>query len=377
MELVVDPAEVAEKDRRLREFMTSRGLAGLLLSGAHRFAWATGGRDNRVARAAAPATGVGHALYTPDAKYLLCDNVEEPRLRDEERLEEQGFTFVTAPWYAFDLAAEARKRVPGGGAGTLGADTPLPGATLVADRELAPLRYSLTPAEIGRYRWLGRVTAAAMESTAYAIEPGMREVEVGAVLEHFLGDEGVTSAVTLVASDARIARYRHPLPTAKPVEHTVMYVTGATRFGLHASATRLVCFGRAPVELARRHDAVCAVDTIFNTHTRPGARVADIFAAARAAYALQGFADEWTLHHQGGATGYSGRDYKATPDIDETVRPRQAFAWNPSITGTKSEDTLLAADAGPEILTAASRNWPTRRVETPRGALDRPLILER
>lgn len=372
MELTVDPQETMEKDRRIRRFLHERSLAGLLLSGTRAFAWATCGRDNHVAKGA--ENGVGHALYTPDSKYLLCDNIEEPRLRDEERLEEQGFRFVATPWHSFRLVDEARKLVS---SGSLGADTSLPGLVHLGNGDLAPLRYTLTAHEIERCRWLGRAVSAALEATARSVQPGMTEHEMGALLEHRLEDIGITPSVTLIAADERIRRFRHPIPTGKRVERYVMLVTGAARWGLSVSATRLIHFGPASADLARRHDAVCRVDTVFNTLTRPGTPVADLFAAAQAAYAENGFADEWTRHHQGGATGYAGRDYKAIPGSKEIVRPQQAFAWNPSIEGTKSEDTIIAADSGPEILTTPSADWPTRRFDTPQGALDRPLILER
>lgn len=371
MELTVDANEVQEKDRRVRAFLQEQGLAGLLLSGTHGFAWATCGRDNHVVKGA--ETGVGHALYTPDAKYLLCDNIEEPRLKSEERLEEQGFRFVTGPWYTFDLAAEVGNLI---GQGTIGADTPLAGTSDVSPN-LAPLRYGLTAPEQERYRWLGKTAVQALETTATLVQPGMTEHQVGAILDHHLEDAGVVPWLTLVAADERIERFRHPIPTGKTVQRYVMYVTCATRWGLIACATRLVHFGPIPSELARKHEAVCFVDTVFNTSTRPGAHVGDIFARAQQAYDEQGFGDEWTRHHQGGATGYAGRDYKAVPGMGETVALGQAFAWNPSITGTKTEDTILVHDEGPEVLTAATSSWPTRRVETPHGALDRPLILER
>ena len=207
----------------------------------------------------------------------------------------------------------------------------------------------------------------------------MTEHEVGAVLDHFLEDEGIVPWLTLIASDERIERYRHPTPTNKTVDRYVMLVTGANAFGLTASVTRIVSFGSLPAELSRKHDAVCYVDAVMNLSTAEGATVAEIFAQTQAAYAETGFGDEWQLHHQGGATGYVAREYRGKPDSGEIVQASQAFAWNPSITGTKSEDTILAALPGgaPEILTAHSSRWPQKRIETPYGALDRPLILVR
>jgi hypothetical protein len=51
-------------------------------------------------------------------------------------------------------------------------------------------------------------------------------------------------------------------------------------------------------------------------------------------------------------------------------------AWNPSITGVKSEDTVLVTDAGPEVLTRTGA-WPQARVELDGGAVERPTILAR
>ncbi len=375
MKLTVSPDEVREKDRRIAAYLQEKNLGGLLISGKNNFAWATCGRSNRVGKGG--EFGAGHALYTADGKkYILCDNIEEPRLKQEEMLEGQGFEFITGPWYTYDLAAEALRRTPGG---KLAADMPVPGTQPFAASDGRLLRLPLLPTEIERYRWLGKTASEAVEMTTHAIEPGMTEYEVGAVLDHFLEDEGIVPWLTLIASDERIERYRHPTPTDKAVNRYVMLVSGANAFGLTASITRIVYFGTLPTDLAKKHDAVCHVDTVLNTSTVAGASVAEIFRRAQAAYAETGFGDEWHLHHQGGATGYVAREYRGKPDSSEIVQLGQAFAWNPSITGTKSEDTVLAAPPGgtPEILTAHSSRWPGKRIETPQGVLERPMILVR
>lgn len=370
----VTAEEWDEKGRRIREFLATRGLAGVLISGRHLFSWATCGRENRVPRGS--DVGAAHALFTADGgRYILCDNIEHPRLRDEEELEAQNFAFLVRPWTSFNVAAEVRALL--GENASWGADTPQSGATLLGGKDLAPLRYSLTPAEIARYRWLGQTAAQALETTANAIEPGMTEFEVAALLNHLIEDEGVLPHLTLVASDERLAKYRHPLPTEKTVEKSVMLVTGATAFGLICCATRIIHFGPIPDDLKRRHEAVCRVDAVLNLSTVPGVSVSEIFQRGLDAYAEVGFPEEWGYHHQGGATGYTGRDYRATLETSETVQPFQAFAWNPSIAGTKSEDTILATPNGPEVLSPVSTEWPTVRVETPYGSFDRPLILER
>jgi antitoxin VapB len=91
--------------------------------------------------------------------------------------------------------------------------------------------------------------------------------------------------------------------------------------------------------------------------TRPGASGADLFRVAADAYAAEGFANEEHLHHQGGAAGYRTRDWVAHPSCKETVQINQAFAWNPSITGTKVEETVLTGTDGIEVMTR-SAGWP-------------------
>jgi antitoxin VapB len=78
-----------------------------------------------------------------------------------------------------------------------------------------------------------------------------------------------------------------------------------------------------------------------------------LFNTLAAAYVGEGFANEINLHHQGGAAGYRTRDWTAHPASSEVVQQNQAFAWNPSITGTKVEETCIVAANGVEVITAS------------------------
>ena len=92
--------------------------------------------------------------------------------------------------------------------------------------------------------------------------------------------------------------------------------------------------------------------------TREGARGRELFDIAARAYDEAGFAGEERRHHQGGAIGYRSREWVAHPASEEVVHARQAFAWNPSITGTKVEDTALLTENGCELITSTP-TWPT------------------
>jgi hypothetical protein len=54
--------------------------------------------------------------------------------------------------------------------------------------------------------------------------------------------------------------------------------------------------------------------------------------------------------------GYEGREFKATPTETRKVVEHQLVGWNPSIAGTKSEDTILSSG---ELLTS-TKGWPRR-----------------
>ena len=77
---------------------------------------------------------------------------------------------------------------------------------------------------------------------------------------------------------------------------------------------------------------------------------------------------EWKLHHQGGPTGYQGRSFRGTPTETRKVLLNQAFAWNPSVTGTKSEDTVVVlGETGKpsriEFLSSPTKSWPAVNVK--------------
>jgi hypothetical protein len=65
----------------LRELMDRLGLGALLMRRPANFAWYTGGADNRVDHA--NPLGVATILLTLEGEYVLTDNIEAPRMREE------------------------------------------------------------------------------------------------------------------------------------------------------------------------------------------------------------------------------------------------------------------------------------------------------
>lgn len=355
------------KQQQIEELLTRKQLDALLLQQVSSFAWATNGAASYVNTAV--SAGVAKLLITPTARYLITDNIEAPRLSQEEKLAEQGWQFLAADWHG---AGHSVQKLTEGL--KLGADGPFPGAADLSG-DVARLRANLTPAEGDRFRELGRFCANAMDEAIRAVRLGQPEHEIAALLAHAAESRGVQAIVNLIATDERIFSFRHPLPTAKTLNRYAMLVLCGRKWGLVCSITRLVHFGPLPAELQRKAEAVATVDAAFIDATRPGHTLGEIFAQASAAYAAAGFADEWQLHHQGGPAGYEPREYLAVPGSIDVVVAGQAYAWNPSITGTKSEDTILVGPQENEILTAI-HGWPTLSVTINNRIINRPAILE-
>lgn len=388
--------ELLEKHQRVTSFLDARRLDGVVLATLADVAWYSGGADVHVA--VDELNGVAALLVEREHAVILTSAIENARMTEEAFASYLAAAPVPVkievrPWYkglwdqvAGLMAGKALGTDDTAFAGLPAAVTRAPGGNVKnMAKDIVRLRYRLTPREVERYRRLGAETARALEDTARSVRPGRTEFEVAAALDGALLARGLQPTVTLVAADERIAGYRHPIPTAKTVERSCMLVTCARSGGLVAAATRLVHFGELSPDFRRRHNAVVQVDAGVLAASKEGASMAALFDVLKLAYAEQGFPGEEEKHHQGGTIGYRGREYKADPNSREILHAPQAVAWNPSITGTKSEDTYLvtaasgapggAQDAGLECLTSGDGAWPMIQVEAGNRSFMRPDIL--
>lgn len=362
------PEEIAEKKRRVRTLLEELELEALYLKKSANFAWVTGGGYNIVGLGT--EMGVAGVLLTKNRGYVVCSNIEAPRMEKEERVVEQGYEIVAFPW-TDDREAAIVADLAGG---KFGADHAFPGAVDVS-ATLNPLRYSLTPWEVERYTIQARETARAAEETALTVRPGDEERAVVGRLSERLWRKGMDFIVAFCAADERISLYRHPVTTDKKIGKRAMISVNSRKRGLVVSISRFIQFGKLPADLAKRYEDNVYVDSAMMAATMPGRPASEVYAAALRAYAEKGYPDEYKLHHQGGAIGYFGRDYKATDRTKEIIRENQAFTWNPSITGIKSEDTMLATSRGPIVLSEPVI-FPSLIVERDGCKFRRPGIME-
>ncbi len=362
--------EIKEKEKRVREFLRSKNLKALLLKRQANFSWMTCGGLNLVG--ITTEFGATTILITENSKFVISNNIEAPRMVHEEGLGRQGFVVKTFPWYEDQEVSMVKELI---GEDPLGSDVPFPNAQMVAE-DVAKLRYSLTPEETDRYRWLGERVSSALEKTVIKTKQGEKESGVVARLCKEIWKDRIDPITLMAAADDRVLRFRHPIPTERKIEKYLMVSVNARKWGLIVSLTRFVYFGRLPRELKKKYEANAFVDCTMMAHTRPGVPAREVLIKGINAYREKGCPEEWKYHHQGGSIGYTGRDYRVNFRTPDVVKENQAFTWNPSIAGTKSEDTILATSKGPEMITRPIR-YPTLSMKIGGIRFIRPVILEK
>ncbi|WP_254810088.1 M24 family metallopeptidase [Natronosalvus amylolyticus] len=380
-----------EKLARLDAHLEANDLASVWFARPNSFAWLAGG-DNVVDREG--DIGVGALGYDGDAVTLLANTIELERLRDEEvpDLEAAGVPIETEtfPWYEGSLSDALASVVEGKRAA---ADIDVPAAN-IERIDPSEVRQPLTETDIERYRELGRDTATAVEAVCRELQADDTEAEVTAALTVSLAAQNIEAPVVLVGGAERAQRYRHYTPKSVEFGDYVLVSVTTQRYGLHASCTRAVAFD-PPGWLEDNHVTAARVETTALAATQaggtrptkvPGARegggraadgepavdadterpatAGDVFGAIQEAYDRLGFDGEWEKHHQGGAAGFAGREWIATPNHEAPLVTPMAYAWNPTVAGAKSEDTVLVTEDGFEVLTTTEdapmgEPWPT------------------
>lgn len=358
---------------KLRDLFRKKQLDGLLLRKRRSFSWLTGGQSNHIVQTT--DQGVSDFLILPDKVYCITNKMESARIQEEEM---NGFDveWVTTEW--FEGVEQAIVHLCQGK--RIGTDvdsvTSFLPDVMAMGTEIAELSYVLDAEEQVNYRWLCQTSARAIESTCREIQPGMTEFEIQALLASKVMAQGIHPQVLLVATDERIFKYRHPIPTAKQLDKYAMLVLCGERFGLVANVTRFVHFGSLPDEIRVNKEKLAEIDVTMNAVTRPGTPIREVFNRGIESYRDMGYPDDWRYLHQGGPTGYASREFLATPESHGLVQLHQAFAWNPAIRGIKSEDTLLVGEHENEFLTYTGE-WEYLLVERDGVTYKRPDVLVR
>ena len=353
---------------RTRKYIDENQLDGVYLKKRSNFAWITCGGDNRIVDHS--EAGWSGILVTADRVCLITDNMEMRRIIDEE-IKDLPMEKHEINWYKDDLG---KAIIENAGSNKIASDLKINGL-MELDNNFDRIQYQLTEQEKNRFRELGKETSKCFTKIAHEIELGMSELDVTAMVSYELIKKNIKPLLMLAAADNRISDYRHPIPTFTKINQYIMYVAIGLKWGLNLSMTRFVHFGEIPQKLKKKHQAIVNIDARLIYNTRPGKKLSELFKEHTENFVKFGYSDEWKKLHQGGSTSYRVRDIMPnlnTPDA-ELVMVNQAYAWNPSITGIKSEDTILVNEGGNEII-SEDKNWPLVKIKIDDVEIYRPDI---
>ncbi|MBC5689479.1 M24 family metallopeptidase [Mediterraneibacter sp. NSJ-55] len=357
--------EVNEKINRVRGFMKEENLDAILLTTTPNFFWITGGKRGYVDRGTQDAAV--KILIEKEKAYVICNSSEKYRVMDEE-LTDGSFELIGYLWHEDE--AEILKPYLDGK--KLGSDSGIYGSENVGGK-IQKLRYVLTEEEEIRMREIGPECAQILEDCVREIKPGETELEAAGRVMGRLTARGYQIPVCLVASDERMYKYRHPLPTEKKIEKYAMIAICGQKYGLTVSISRIVSFGPVPDEIQRKYEALLKIDATYILNTKAGVWSQDVLNKAYEAYKEQGYEADFHLHHQGGALGYLTRDYCTNERTQERIYDHQGYSWNPTIAGVKLEDTYLINGEQQEIISDTG-NWVYREVTIDGKTIRRPDI---
>jgi Xaa-Pro aminopeptidase len=363
-------ADIEAKQALVAALLRDTGQDGLLLVNPENFSWLTAGAAMRavIDPAMAPAL-----FCTPEARWLICGNFDTQRLFDEE-IDGLGFQLKEWPWhwgreqFFADLCLDRKvacDRLPG-----------VEGNFHQVDAPLRKFRRSLSEYEQACLLALGQTLAHALEAACRTLSRKDTEREVAGQLSHRLLHRGVQPIHIGVAADGRSRRYRRHGFTSTMIDKYAVVTATARKYGLHATASRTVCFGEVPDDLRQEQNAVCRVSASYLASTWPDAVPREVLIAGRRIYTLSNFEHEWLMSPQGHVTGRAAVEMPFTPQTGDLLEAGWAVTWNASSGAACSCDTYLVTDKGPKPITP-TEIWPLKRIKIQGSECIRPDILIR
>jgi Xaa-Pro aminopeptidase len=234
---------------------------------------------------------------------------------------------------------------------------------------LNALRITKDDAEINLIRKAAKIQQDALKALLPTLEPGQRESEVAARLEFEMKARGASgpSFETIVA-----ARANGSLPHARPgatklaANQPLLIDWGARYRGYCSDMTRTFALGTWPRKVAEIYKVVLDAWHAGAEAVKPGARCADVDAAARDVIARAGYAERFG-HGLGHGIGLDiHEDPRLSRHSTQSLRPGMIVTvepgiYLPGVGGVRIEDDLLVTERGSRNLCSLPKDmdWAT------------------
>ncbi len=283
-------------------------------------------------------------------------------LRDGPLGLEWGEALVPAPYSAVHLYGRALQDVVGRALSRAG--------PVAADDLLARLRSVMTLRELERVRGACAVAGRAFAEGASRLRPGLTETEAAALFRAPLSVHGVSEsgfaradgfAWAMSGPNAALAGAAYARSRGRRLERGDLVLVHCNSYGdgYWTDITRTFCLGEPDARQRELFDAVFAARRAALDAVRPGARAADVDAAARRALTARGLGDHFT-HGTGHGVGFAAIDHNARPRLhprsDDVLAAGMVFNVEPAVYfrgwgGIRHCDVVAVRPDGPELLT--------------------------
>lgn len=350
------------KFKKLRDLLIEKNLEGLWLKTNKSFSWLFNGRGWI---SVSHEKSCGSVLITRDNIYFITDNIESERLRKEENV---GIKIIEHMWFEKDIdivkdLVNIKK---------VGSDF---GIGMDLSEEIKKIRMKLEEEDIKRYKKDGEIIMEIFEKTLINISPLMTEWKVAGNIYRDLRKEGYISYVVLVFSDRSRKEYRHNLPRNIKIGDKGFASICSTNGGPIVSMTRAFSFVNDK-EYINQHKINAELEARIINETKVGLSLSQMFQKIKELYENMEYGKEFYLHHQGGIIGYDTRESIALPDNNIIIEDKMAFCWNPTITGTKSEDTFVINNGKKDFISWNKNSiWPILKYEINDDIINRPGVM--
>lgn len=362
--------EVSGKIKRVREVIEREGLSGVLITQQSNVCWLTAGANNHVLFDYQDSL-IG-ILITPEKAFVIAENGDHDRVIHEE-FSHCPFEYRKINWCSGGIGAEASKIVKG----KVGVDAGVYGIDdqINIDGHLMQYRSVFVEPEIERLKAYGNEASSIITRVAKKTGPGMKELEIAAMLSREFVLNKFNISVILIGGDERSLKYRHQVVTDYKIKKHYSFCGVGKKGGLAFPINRIVSFGKPPEELESNQEKIETVYVYLNSLAVVANSLKNIYDKLPEIYSSVGLnRDEWKNHTQGGTMGYHPREQTVSDSVEYTLRENNVIGWNPSLPGVMAEDVYLLKQDGLEYITY-DKSFPHRQLSANGLTQVRPSIL--
>lgn len=202
-----------------------------------------------------------------------------------------------------------------------------------------------------------RLTRSVLARIRRFVKPGASEESIARKIEMMYLGAGAKSNFSPIVAAGANSSMPHALPTSRKISRNdlVMIDLGCSLAGYNSDLTRMVVTGKPNSRIAKIVDVVQTAQASAIKAVRPGAKLADIDAAARADIAGEGYG-KYFGHALGHGVGMEVHEAPSVSSLSsETARPGMVFTIEPAIYmpglgGVRIEDMVLVTEKGCEVL---------------------------